>query len=408
MDRQWQKLEGVLSSIDLHILKKVTKRNVERKVSQFIKTHDKKLKALTKNTSVPFTHNDTVVNISSYKLCDEELDILKFGLTFAIKPPHVSKSQVFTTFELLHDDLKRHLSDKTKANEVRNEIQHLATRYVNSFKPSMNDLKKHKILKRLKHNKDIIILRPDKGNGVVVLDKVVYNKAMVDLLSDNSKFKSLESDLTLCREGQLQWFLRKLKKNGLLDCNIYREIYPSGSQPARLYGLPKLHKVKDPKTITPPFRPIVSSIGTYNYNLAKYLCSLLKPHISSEFCATDTFSFVQEIQQFDFSDKFLVSYDVTSLFTNIPLSETIDLGVNAIIDGNMNPDLKLSKVHLKQLFNFATSHTHFLFNGCFYNQIDGVAMGSPLAPVLANFFMGHYESLWLEKYTGTQVLYYRR
>ena len=148
----------------------------------------------------------------------------------------------------------------------------------------------------------------------------------------------------------------------------------------------------------------MSSIGTYNYNLAKYL----KPHISSEFCATDTFSFVQEIQQFDFSDKFLVSYDVTSLFTNIPLSETIDLAVNAIIDGNMNSDLKLSKLELKQLFNFATSHTHFLFNGCFYDQIDGVAMGSPLAPVLANFFMGHYEKLWLEKYTGTQVLYYRR
>ena len=98
----------------------------------------------------------------------------------------------------------------------------------------------------------------------------------------------------------------------------------------------------------------MSSIGTYNYNLAKYLCSLLKPHI--------------EIQQFDFSDKFLVSYDVTSLFTNIPLSETIDLAVKAIIDGNMNPDLKLSKFHLKQLFNFATSHTHFLFNGCFYDQ----------------------------------------
>ena len=261
----------------------------------------------------------------------------------------VSKSQVFTTFELLHDDLKRHLWDKTKANEVQNEIQHLATRYVNSFKPSMNDLKTHKILKRLKHNKDIIILRPDKGNGVVVLDQVVYNKAMVDLLSDNSKFKKLEFDLTLRREGQLQRFLRKLKKNGLLDCDIYREIYPTGSQPARLYGLPKLHKVKDPKTITPPFRPIVSSIGTCYYNLDKYLRSLLKPHISSEFCATDTFSFVQEIQQFDFSDKFLVSYDVTSLFTNIPLSETIDLAVNAIIDGNMNPDLKLSKVHLKQL-----------------------------------------------------------
>ena len=162
---------------------------------------------------------------------------MKFGLTFAIKSPHISKSQVFTTFELLHDDLKGHLSDKTKANEVRNEIHHLAISYVNSFKPSMNDLKKHEIIKRRKHKKDFIILRPDKGHGVVVLDKVVYNKAMVDLLRDNSKFKKLESDLTLRREGQLQRFLRKLKKKGLLDSNIYREIYP----------YPKCIKSKIPK-----------------------------------------------------------------------------------------------------------------------------------------------------------------
>ena len=98
--------------------------------------------------------------------------------------------------------------------------------------------------------------------------------------------------------------------------------------------------------------------------------------MSSEFCATDSFSFVQEIQQFDFIDKFLVSHDVTSLFTNILLSEAIDLAANAISDGNMNSDLKLSKLQLKQLFNFATSHTHFLFNGCFYDQMDRVAMGS--------------------------------
>jgi len=71
---------------------------------------------------------------------------------------------------------------------------------------------------------------------------------------------------------------------------------------------------------------------------------------------------------------FLVSYDGTSLFTNIPLSETIDLAVNAIFDSNTESHLKLSKIQLKELFNFATSHTHFLFNGCFYDQIDGVAI----------------------------------
>jgi len=50
----------------------------------------------------------------------------------------------------------------------------------------------------------------------------------------------------------------------------------------------------------------------------------------------------------------------------------------------------------------------FLFNGSFYDQIDGVAMGSPLAPVLANLFMGHHEKLWLENFQCSKILFYRR
>jgi len=82
----------------------------------------------------------------------------------------------------------------------------------------------------------------------------------------------------------------------------------------------------------------------------------------------------------------MVSFDVESLFTNIPLEECIDLAVNYISDGN--PDLKLSKSELRSLFTVATAQIHFLFNGSFYDQIDGVAMGSPLAPILANLLWG--------------------
>ena len=87
----------------------------------------------------------------------------------------------------------------------------------------------------------------------------------------------------------------------------------------------------------------------------------------------------------------MVSFDVESLFTNIPLEECIDLAVNYISEGN--PDLKLSKPELRSLLTVATAQTHFLFNGSFYDQIDGVAMGSPLAPVLAILFMGHHEKI---------------
>ena len=57
---------------------------------------------------------------------------------------------------------------------------------------------------------------------------------------------------------------------------------------------------------------------------------------------------------------------------------------------NHNPNLNITKKELKKLFLFATSQTHIIFNGKFYNQIDGVAMGSPLAPILANIFLGFY------------------
>ena len=73
------------------------------------------------------------------------------------------------------------------------------------------------------------------------------------------------------------------------------------------------------------------------------------------------------------------------LFTNIPLQETIDIAI--IIIFNHNPNLNITE---KKLFLFATSQTHFVFNSKFYNQIDRVAMDSPLAPALANIFMAFY------------------
>ena len=86
--------------------------------------------------------------------------------------------------------------------------------------------------------------------------------------------------------------------------------------------------------------------------------------------------------------KNLVSYYVPSLFTNILLQETIDIAINLIFNHNTN--LNITKKELKKLFLLATSKTHFIFNSKFYNQINGVAMGSPLTPVLASIFMGFY------------------
>ena len=107
----------------------------------------------------------------------------------------------------------------------------------------------------------------------------------------------------------------------------------------------------------------VSSISTFDYDLARFLCDLLSPIVPDDYSCKDTFSFVSQIKNANLSKKFLVSYDVTSLFTNIPLQETIDTAINLIF--NHNPNLSITKKEFKKLFLFATSQTHFFSNGKF-------------------------------------------
>ena len=72
--------------------------------------------------------------------------------------------------------------------EIRNDLSHLAKTYHSSYKASHSTLKKHRILQRLRGNKDIVIIIPGKGNGVVVLNRSDYDRLMLDIISDQSKF----------------------------------------------------------------------------------------------------------------------------------------------------------------------------------------------------------------------------
>ena len=117
-------------------------------------------------------------------------------------------------------------------------------------------------------------------------------------------------------------------------------------------------------------------------------------------------TFIKDIQVVSMQDSFMVSYDVCSLFTNKPLSETIDIAVKLLLENKK--DLKFSENELTKLFRFATAQTHFYFDGKIFDQVDGVAMGSPLGTALANLFIGYYEQKWLESDHGRLVKFYCR
>ena len=313
---------------------------------------------MTKDCNLPkFTANETITNLMQYELFQEESDLLKASLYFSIQPDKIRKSEIFTTFEKIHRSFLNNLKSEETKCQIKAHLSYLANSYFYNYKPSPRILCQHRVLRNLRKNKDIVITKPDKGNGVVILDGKLYNNAMEEIISDSSKFEKLNEDPTLKHEASLQRFLRKLKQKNFFNEIQYDKLYPSGSAPARIYGTPKMHKFSSNDSF-PKLRPIVSSIGAFNYNLACFFCDLLSTLVSNDYSCKDTFSFVSQIKNANISKKFLVSYDITSLFTNVPLQETIDIAINLLFNHNHN--LSITRKELKNL-SFSLHLRLFLF-----------------------------------------------
>ena len=195
------------------------------------------------------------------------------------------------------------------------------------------------------------------------------------------------NDSTASIESRLQNRLLDLVKADLIPKWIYDAIRPTGSQRPRMYGLPKTHKEGT------PLRPIRSMTGSSHYELGKWLAGLLQPVLErfSSHCISDSFTFDKTMQNLDIDPNvFMRSFDVSSLFTNVPLDETIQICSDALYDDSDLQPLIPRDVFV-ELIKSATFSVEFSFNNTLYKQTDGVAMRSPLGPVLANIFVIYYE-----------------
>ncbi|XP_063529636.1 uncharacterized protein LOC134740911 [Cydia strobilella] len=153
----------------------------------------------------------------------------------------------------------------------------------------------------------------------------------------------------------------------------------------KIYGLPKIHKNDW------PLRPIVSQIDSPTYKASRFLSGLLQPLTgkTSSFVRNST-HFVQLLEGVTLQeDELMVSFDVASLFTNVPVAETIE-----IIKRMASRDDSLAEY--MRLIEFCLTSGYFVWRGEHYLQIEGVAMGSPIAPVVANIFMEDFEQRALE------------
>ena len=170
-------------------------------------------------------------------------------------------------------------------------------------------------LNRLKKLEDIFVSKPDKGSGIVVMDKSEFicllSAASID---DVTKFSRVDDKRPNVRGRPPKHFHPLLQKekdvhstlHQILPEDITTSLSPKSSRLAHhLYGLPKTHKAKL------SMKPILSATGTYNFNLAKWLEQKLKPLSLNEYKITGAFEFADEFRSILMNDEdVLVSYDV--------------------------------------------------------------------------------------------------
>ena len=195
-------------------------------------------------------------------------------------------------------------------------------------------------------------------------------------------------------EDKINYFLKKIKDLNLLSQQTFDNLRVSGSSPGILYGLPKIHKPDFCHKFQ--FRPIFSACNTPSFKLAKFLVPILSPLTRNQYTVDNSSEFARKLKEFSNAGSyFMTSFDIENLFTNVPLTETIDICLSKLFPNQDSLVIGLSRKLFKSLLELSVLNSFFMFNNRFYKQIQGLGMGLPLGPTFANIFMCHHEQNWL-------------
>ena len=238
-----------------------------------------------------------------------------------------------------------------------------------------------KALKELSKDEDTIVTTADKGGGVVLMDYADYRSKMYDLLDDASTYRKTGRGNA---EKESKNFNRKARKILSSSPNGKRLLYLLEEKPVTpsMRGLPKTHKPGN------PMRPITSGVGSAPHQLAKKLAKPLSELLGkvSRSHLRNSGDLLDRLKDIDIAHKKLASFDVKSLFTNVPIQGAIE-AVTRALDENQDAPLPVPKRDFISLVRLCVEFGALEFDGIEFKQVEGLAMGSPLSPVLACLFM---------------------
>ena len=256
-------------------------------------------------------------------------------------------------------------------------------------------------LKCLANDPTVTITQADKGGGVVIMDKSEYVSKMNQLLQDSDTYKKEGTGSIEKLSKKFNQEARKILKRSEKGKQLINLLEEAPIAP-RMRGLPKVHKTNI------PMRPITSGIGSAPHRLAKVLARPLSNSLGaiSDAHLRNTDDLMEKIKDLDFTDKCLASFDVKSLFTNVPVDGALK-AIKSVVEKIIPEQLPLPKADFLKLIDLCMNFGGFKFNGNEYTQHSGLAMGSPLSPVAACLYMEWLEKHHFKEIMGREVIWVR-
>lgn len=380
----------------INILDQIDYDSFVRNQRQFYCSHVKKLKSkqLKKFNKILVRqkpamqnvgiNNKWIMNLSNVNIPREVQHILSLGDKFNL--PYGNNE--FPMKDLIID--VEYILDKFDDDIkilIRNNCINIITNFVRKKRPLDNKKKQLINMSKqtsnfLKNNKDnILILKADKGNTTVIMNKSDYLETSNNMLNDEFTYKKLNKDPTITIQNKNNKLIDSLIKEGYIVNEQGKKLKTNNATPPKIYFQPKIHK--NNKSL----RPIVSFVGSPLYGLTDFLANILNGlFVRDEIYVRNSFEFVESISNIEIPRGYqIISLDVISLFTNIPTNVVID-----IVDRKwhlIEDKVKIPLQRFTELLTFVFDNSYFQYQEDFYKQTYGLGMGNCLSPICSDLVM---------------------